>query len=323
MFKLLITARSFGISNQNIFNELKKIKEIEFIRPVHAKAFNENEMIEIIKDADGIIVGTDKITKSVIEKAKSLKIILKHGVGVDNIDIPAATKAGIIVTNMPGINDSSVADLAFAFILSFIRGIIDLFQNAQQEKWEKYLTHDLKEKTLGVVGTGRIGREVINRAIAFGMNVLAYDVIKNQEVENNPNVKYLTLNDLFKESDIITVHVPLTEDTRGLISTNEIRIMKESVFLVNTSRPGIIDEKAAIDAVRERRIGGVGIDVLEKYPPDYDYMDLGPKVILTPHIASYTYEMLELMDKRIIEAVLEFITHGMPTSVRVLNRIEK
>lgn len=322
MFRLLITARSFGISDPDIINEIKKIKEVEFIRPTHDKAFNEEEMIGLSENVDGIIVGTDKVTKSVINNAKNLKIILKHGVGVDNIDIQAATEAGIIVTNMPGINDSSVADLAFTFILAYSRGILDLFLNAQQGIWGKYLTHDVSGKTLGVIGTGRIGREVINRAIAFGMKVLAYDVIKNPEIEEKPNVQYASMDDILKDSDFITVHVPLTEQTKGLISLEEISKMKDSVFLVNTSRPGILDEKAVMDAVRKGGIGGAGIDVLEKYPPNYDYLDLGSKVIITPHIASYTYEMLNLMDKKIINAVKEYIMNGMPDSVNILNRNE-
>lgn len=322
MFRLLITARSFGISNPDIFSQIDKINKVEYLRPDHTGAFNEREMIDLSKDVDGIVVGTDKITNSVIENAIKLKIILKHGVGVDNIDIPSATKAGIMVTNMPGVNDASVAEMVFAFILSYSRGIIDLFLNAQRREWNKYITHDINGKTLGVIGTGRIGREVIKRAIAFGMHILANDVIRNPEVENNPNVQYTSMDNLLRDSDIITLHVPLTEQTKGLIGLNEIEKMKDSVFLVNTSRPGILDEKVAIAAVREKMVGGVAIDVLGKYPPDYDYLDLGSRAILTPHVASYTYEVLELMDRMIIDAIKEFISKGMPTSVNILNKVK-
>jgi len=320
MFRLLITARSFGISDPNVFNELEKIKEISYIKPDHINAFNEAEMIDLSKNVNGIIVGTDKITKSVIENAKDLQIILKHGVGVDNIDISSATNAEIIVSNMPGINDISVAEMTFAFILSFSRGIIEFFQNAQRGKWSKYITHDVYGKTLGVIGTGRIGREVINRAIAFGMNILAYDLIRNEEIEKKPNVHYSSMNDLLENSDIITLHVPLTETTKGLIGLNEIEKMKDSVFLVNTSRPSIVDEKAVMNAVRKGKLRGVAIDVLEKLPPDYEYLDMGSKLIITPHVAAYTYETLGLMDIRIVKAIKEFIFEGMPTSVNILNK---
>jgi D-3-phosphoglycerate dehydrogenase len=201
MFRLLITARSFGISNPTIIEELDKIEDFEYLRPNHTKAFDEREMVNLSKDATGIVVGTDKITKSVIKNAKNLKIIMKHGVGIDNIDLASAIEAGIMVTNLPGINDTSVAEMAFMFILSYSRGVIDLFNNAQMGKWGKYISHDVFGKTLGVVGTGRIGREVIKRAIAFGMNILAYDVIRNPELENNPNVQYTNMDTLLCPTD--------------------------------------------------------------------------------------------------------------------------
>jgi len=319
MFRLLITARSFGLADPEVFKEIEKIKGVVYIKPNHDSAFNEAEMIDLVKDANGIIVGTDKITDAVIDHARDLKIILKNGVGVDNIDISSATRAGIIVTNIPGVNDTSVAEMTFSLILSLSRGIIRFFLDGQKGKWDKCLTHNIYGKTLGIIGTGKIGGKVIDRAIAFGMHVLAYDVIKDKEIEKLHNVQYTSLNDLLGNSDFVSLHIPLTESTKGLIGLNEIKRMKDSAFLVNTSRPGIVDEKVVINTIRKGRLSGAAFDVLQKFPPDFEYLDLGSKLIITPHVSAYTYEALQETDFSNVQAVKEYLETGIPTSVNVLN----
>ncbi len=322
MFRLLITARSFGRANPDIFKKIEEIKGIKYLKPDHDVAFSEAEMIGLVGEMSGIIVGTDKITRPVIEQAKDLKIILKNGVGVDNIDMSAATSAGIMVTNIPGVNDISVAEMTFALILSLSRNIVHFYDHGQRGKFDKLLTHVVYDKTLGVIGTGRIGREVISRALAFGMKILAYDLVKNEDAEKMPGLHYTDLDSLLGYSDIITLHIPLTDATEGLIGPAEIEKMKKGSFLVNTSRPGIVDEKAVMEAIRKGRLGGAGLDVLYRYPPDYDYLDLGSKLLITPHVSAYTYEALGTTDLCNVQAIKEFIESGVPTSVNILNRAD-
>lgn len=322
MFRLLITARSFGQANPDIFKKIEKIKGVEYFKPDHDVAFSEAEMIGLVGAMNGIIVGTDKITRPVIEQAKNLKIILKNGVGVDNIDMSAATGAGIMVTNIPGVNDISVAEMTFAFILSLSRNIVHFYDHGQQGCFDKLLTRCIYGKTLGVIGTGRIGSEVISRALAFGMKILAYDLIKNEAAEKMPDLHYTDLDFLLGNSDIITLHIPLTDATEGLIGLPEVEKMKKGSFLVNTSRPGIVDEKAVVNAIRKGKLGGAGLDVLHKFPPDYDYLDLGSKLLITPHVSAYTYEALGTTDFCNVQAIQEFVENGVPTSVNILNRAD-
>lgn len=322
MFRLLITARSFGQANPDIFKKIEEIKGVNYIRPDHDVAFSEAEIIGLVGDMNGIIVGTDKITGPVIEQAKNLKIILKNGVGVDNIDMPAATNAGIMVTNIPGVNDVSVAEMTFAFILSLSRDIVYFHDHGQRGCFNKHLTHGIYGKTLGVIGTGRIGREVISRALAFGMRILAYDLVKNEDAKKMRDLHYMDLDDLLGNSDIITLHIPLTEATEGLIGLAEVEKMKKGAILVNTSRPGIVDEKDVVNAIRKGKLGGAGLDVLLKYPPDFDYLDLGSKLIITPHVSAYTYEALGTTDLCNVQAIREFIEDGVPTSVNIINRAD-
>lgn len=322
MFRLLITARSFGQANPDIFKKIEEIEGVEYSKPDHDVAFSETEMIGLVGKMNGIIVGTDKITKPVIEQAKDLKIILKNGVGVDNIDVAAATDAGIMVTNIPGVNDISVAEMTFAFILSLSRNIVYFYNNGQRSCFDKLLTRGVYGKTLGVIGTGRIGREVISRALAFGMKILAYDLVKNEAVEKTRDLQYTDLDSLLGNSDIITLHIPLTDATKGLIGLAEVGKMKKGAFLVNTSRPGIVDERSVVNAIREGWLGGAGLDVLNRFPPDYDYLDLGSKLIITPHVSAYTYEALGLTDLRNVQAIREFVGEGVPTSVNIINLSE-
>ena len=251
------------------------------------------ELKEVIKDYDAVIVRSQtKLTEDIIMAASNLKVIGRAGVGLDNIDITAATKKGVIVMNAPGGNTISTCEHTFALILSLARKVPFGHASLKKGEWNrsKFKGIELYSKTLGIVGFGRIGKEVAKRARAFGMKVLVYDPFIAQDVVEKLEVKSVKLDELLKESDIVTVHTPLTADTKGLISKNEFSIMKKSSFIVNCARGGIIDEEALFEALSSKRIAGAALDVFVKEPPDNAKLIEMDNLVVTPHLGASTQE---------------------------------
>lgn len=319
MFNILITARSFGFASVKAMDAFKNNHAIKVVKPDHTAAFNEQEMCDLVLGQDAVIVGTDKITKKVIARADRLKVISKHGVGVDNVDIAAATEAGIIVTNLLGMNDRTVADMAFGMILALSRQICCADRKVKNRHLDKILAHDVWGKTLGVIGTGQIGKNLIRRAKAFDMKVIAYDLFQNDEAAKQIDFTYVSLDQLLSEADIISIHVPRTPETEGLIGTEAFEKMKEEAYLVNTARGGIVDEAALVEALKTGKIAGAALDVFEstflQMKDSYSLENL----ILTPHIAAYTYETLEAMDMVLVEEYERIAQGKMPETINIVN----
>jgi D-3-phosphoglycerate dehydrogenase len=320
VFNVLITARSFGFASGKAMDAFKNNHAIKVVKPDHIVAFNEQEMYNLVPGQDAVIVGTDKITKNVIARADRLKVISKHGVGVDNVDIAAATKAGIIVTNLLGMNDRTVADMAFGMILALSRQICYADRQVKNQHWDKILAHDVWGKTLGVIGTGQIGQNLIRRAQAFDMKVIAYDLFQDDEAAKRIDFTYVSLDQLLTEADIISIHVPWTPETEGLIGTEAFEKMKEGAYLVNTARGGVVDEVALVEALKTKKIAGAALDVFEStFPQMKDIYSLD-NLILTPHIAAYTYETLEAMDMVLVEEYRRIAQGKMPEIINIINR---
>lgn len=277
-----------GISPKGI-----ELLKAEFEVDVRDKLSAE-ELLNIIGDYDALMVrSASKVTKEVIERANKLKIIGRAGVGVDNIDIPAATAKGIIVINSPGGNTIAATEHTMAMMLSMARNIPIANETMQQGEWnrKKYVGVELRNKTLGVIGMGRIGSGVAKRAMAFDMNVIAYDPYINEERAKSLGVTIGTLDDVITKSDFITVHMPLTPDTKGMISYNEMKRMKKGVRLVNCARGGIIVEEDLAKAVTEGLVAGAAIDVFTSEPIGKDHPLVGvPNIVLTPHLGASTVE---------------------------------
>ncbi|MFA7677549.1 MAG: phosphoglycerate dehydrogenase [Candidatus Omnitrophota bacterium] len=251
------------------------------------------ELKEAITEYQGIIIRSDtKLTKDVIGEATNLKVIARAGVGVDNVDIEAATKKGIIVMNAPGGNTISTCEQSFALMLSAARNIPFAHISLKSKQWErsKFKGTELYSKILGIVGLGRIGKEMAKRALAFGMEVLVYDPFVSQDLAERIGAKLSDLKNLLKTADFITVHTPLTPETKGLISDKELSLMKPTAFVINCARGGIIDEKALAKALKEKRIAGAALDVFSKEPP-FDLEIMEPdNIVLTPHLGASTQE---------------------------------
>ncbi|MFV9568695.1 phosphoglycerate dehydrogenase [Thermoanaerobacter mathranii] len=307
--KILITPRSFGKSSNLPFEMLKKY-DYEIIKNESGQPYEESQLIDLIKDVDGIIVGLDKITSNVLRNAKKLKVITKYGVGVDNIDVDEAERMGIKITYTPDANKESVADLVFALMLGLSREIIKLDNIVRNNRWEKIIGNEIYKKTIGIIGTGAIGRCVAKRATGFDMKILAYDKYPNYEFANSIGMKYVDKKALLEESDFITLHLPLTEETYHFIDEEELKIMKDTAYIINTSRGGIINENALYNALKNKKIAGAALDVFEIEPPiDSKLLELD-NIILTPHCGASTKDATDRMGIMAVEGLIS-VLEGM------------
>lgn len=252
---------------------------------------------EAVQAADGIIVrsGT-RITAELLEKPGKLRAVVRAGVGVDNIDVAAATRKGIVVMNTPGGNTISTAEHTVAMMMSLARHLPVADASVHQGKWErgKFVGTQLAGKTLGIVGMGNIGTRVALRARAFEMQLLICDPYIPASHVTALGGRWVGLEQIFAESDFVTMHCPLNKETRHMVSTKQFGLMKKSAFLVNLARGGVVDEQALVEALREKRIAGAAIDVMETEPPAKDHPLLGlDNVLMTPHLGGSTRESQE------------------------------
>lgn len=250
----------------------------------------EEELVKIIPGFHAVVVrSATKITRKVIEAATDLELIVRAGIGLDNIDCEAAKEKGIRVANTPAATSISVAEHTFGLMLAAVRQHGRANLSMKEHKWEKKTLSgtELYGKTLGLIGLGRIGQEVAKRALAFGMKVIAYDIIP---ILTELPVKQVSFDELLAEADIISLHLPLTKDTKHMISRAEFDRMKIGVILINAARGGIVDEAALLEALNSGKVRAVALDVFEKEPPtDFSLID-HPNVIATPHIGAAAEE---------------------------------
>jgi D-3-phosphoglycerate dehydrogenase len=265
---------------------------------------------EHIKGFDCVVVrSATKITKDVLDAADNLKLIVRAGVGLDNVDQEAAKAKGVTVQNTPEAPSISVAEMVFALMFALARNVAKADASMKDERWEKKKLSgtELWQKKLGVIGFGRIGKEIAQRGQAFGMDVLIVqkDVPGREEEVKQVGARQVTLDYMIKESDYLTVNVPLVSGTRGMIGEKEMKIMKKSAFLINTARGGVIDEAALLKALDQDEIAGAGLDVFESEPPVDWKLVQHPKVVATPHLASSTGEAQERVGHLTAEKVIQ------------------
>ena len=272
------------------------------------------ELVAIIGGYDGLIVrSATKVTPQVIEAATRLKAIGRAGIGVDNVDLPSATKKGIVVMNTPSGNSVTTAEHAIAMMFAICRKIPQATASTRAGKWEKgKLTGtELCNKILGVIGVGNIGRIVADRALGLKMRVIGYDPFLSQDAAQKIGVELVDLPELYRRSDVITIHVPLTDKTRHLINKESFRQMKKGVYLINCARGGLVDEADLAQAIREGVVAGAALDVFEQEPPPDDHPLLKmDQVIFTPHLGAATEEAQENVAVEVAELMAEFFTNG-------------
>lgn len=280
------------------------------------------ELIQIIPQYDGLVVrsGT-QVNKELLKAAKRLKVIGRAGAGLDNIDVEAASKQGVIVMNAAGGNTISTAEHTMSMILSLSRNIPQADASVKAGRWERsgFMGVELYGKYLGVVGLGRIGSEVAARARAFGMRIIAYDPhLSDEKVRELDATPVTTLEELLKQADYITVHTPLTAETRGVIAEKEFALMKPGVRLINCARGGIICEEALLAALKSGKVGGAALDVFETEPPTRQELIRHPKVVATPHLGASTEEAQKSVAREIALSVRDYLLgQGIRNAVNI------
>ena len=291
--------------NPDAFEKLKSLPGIDITLKT---GMDEQELINTIPEFHiAIVRGATKLTRNVIQATSNLELIIRAGIGLDNIDCVAAEEKGIQVNNTPAATTTSVAEHALGLMLAAVRNHGKANLSMKAHKWEKKALSgtELYQKTLGIIGSGRIGLEVARLALAFGMRVLVYDII---DVQTDLDLKQVDMEELLAHSDIISLHLPLNDKTKHMISDPEFAQMKDGVILVNASRGGTVDEKALYTALESGKVRAAGIDVFEKEPPeDYSLID-HPNVIATPHIGAAAKEGQKRAGFEVVDIVEKYVT---------------
>ncbi|MBA1354034.1 MULTISPECIES: phosphoglycerate dehydrogenase [Staphylococcus] len=274
---------------------------------------NETELAEIIPNYEGLIVRSQtQVTSNIIAAAPNLKVIARAGVGVDNIDVEAATKHGVIVINAPDGNTISATEHSMAMILSMARNVPQAHQSLKNGKWDRkaYRGTELYNKTLGVIGAGRIGIGVAKRAQSFGMNILAFDPYLSEDKAKELNVTRATVDEIAEQADFVTVHTPLTPKTRGIVDKAFFEKAKPTLQIINVARGGIIDEDALVEALDTNQIQGAAIDVFESEPATESPLVAHDKIIVTPHLGASTVEAQEKVAVSVANEIIDIFEHG-------------
>jgi D-3-phosphoglycerate dehydrogenase len=292
--KILLTTTSFQ-DTPGAHHDLLAQTGWEIIRA--RGPLNEADTLALVGDIDGYICGDDAITRKVLEKARpKLKVLSKYGIGVDKIDVKSATEFGIPVLFTPGVNHTTVAEHNFLLLLALEKNFLYHTDSTRsgdaKTNWKRKTGHELLEKTIGIIGMGRIGKEVAIRAKAFGMKIVGYDLYWDDKFAADHGIQRVqSLDDLYKVSDYISLHTNLTPETKDMISAKSFPKMKKGVLILNCARGEIVNTNDMVAALKSGQVGGYGTDVLDHEPPPADHPLLKlPNVVCTPHVASRTYE---------------------------------
>lgn len=275
------------------------------------KRYSGKELVAYYKSADAIITGLEKIDSELLDNLPNLRFISKYGVGLDNIDIDACKKRNIQIGWTGGINKNSVAELTLAYMLMLSRNIFVTANQLKNDVWNKSGGFSLSNKTIGIIGLGHIGKELIRLLEPFNCRILANDLIDIEEFCLENNIECVSKDYLYKNADIITLHVPLDSSTQDLINEKTINLMKSSVYIINTSRGGIVNEDDLKNALRDFRIGGAALDVFKIEPPVDKELINFPNLIPTPHIAGNSYDAVVKMGMESINHLLNFQTNKL------------
>ncbi len=272
------------------------------------------ELMEVIPAYAGLIVRSEtKVTAEVLERAARLRAVVRAGVGVDNIDVEAATRRGVLVMNCPGANTIAAAEHTIALMLALARRVPQAHASLRAGRWEraKFVGTEVAGKVLGVLGLGKIGREVARRAVGLGMAVVGYDPFITHEAATALRIELVPLDDVLARADFLTLHVPLTAETRRLVRRETIARMKRGVRIVNVSRGGVVDEEALAEAIRGGHVAGAALDVFEKEPVDPAHPLLAlDEVVATPHLGASTKEAQEAVGKESARQLIDYLRHG-------------
>ena len=291
--------------NSILVNKIKKyFKDVNF--NFNGVRLDGEELIDFCKDADAIIVGVEKINSSILKKLPNLKYIAKYGVGIDNIDIDSCKERGVLIGWTGGVNKRSVAELTLGYMLILMRNIFSSYSDLKKLRWIKDGGNSLYNKKIGIIGMGNIGQDLIKLLSVFDCEILANDISENSSLSKKLNFKYVTKEFLYRNSDIVTLHVPLTSSTKKMINTKVFNKMKNSSILINTSRGGVVCEKDLIDALKNKKIHSAALDVFQYEPLKNKELVRLSNIICTPHIAGNSKEAVIEMGNSAISHLINF-----------------
>jgi phosphoglycerate dehydrogenase-like enzyme len=310
-WKALITPRFInpGDEAERILNDGGVVPEFNHWRAGR----NEDDMIALLKDKVGVVASSDPYTAKVMDGCPDLKIIARVGVGYDEVDVKAATERGIVVTTTLGCNHRTVAEFAMALMLQCARRVAENLTLARDGQWTWMQGFDLAGKTLGIVGLGTIGKEVAKRARAFDMDVVAYDIVRDDAFAAAHGVTYVGLEDLLKQADFVTLHTNLDDTSRHLINRDRLALMKSTAFLVNTSRGGVVDGKALYEALKSKKIAAAALDVFEVEPlDDGNALRSLDNLYMTAHAAGASHDARKAAARMAAENVIRVLNGEAP-----------
>lgn len=293
--RVLVTPTSYGRSDPRLRAELEAAVG-EVIYNTLGRPLTSEELRALLPGCDGYIAGLDVIDRAALEAADRLKVIARYGVGIDNIDLAAAAEKSIVVTNTPLANASSVAELTIALMLALARSLPTLVAQTKAGQWPRTIGLTLEGKTVGLIGLGAIGKQVARRLRCFGCRIVAYDPAADAAFAAAHGVELSSLDEVLRQADFLSLHVPLTSETRGMVNTQFLARMKPGAFLINTARGEIVDETALLEALQSGHLRGAALDVFSRQPPDPNHPLLAlPQVIATPHCGAHTDGALNAM----------------------------
>ena len=282
---------------------------------LRGSGIEDDDFIEALTQADAVLCGNDlQVNEDLFDLAPKVKVIAKLGAGLDTVDIDAASRHNAIVFHTPGANNQAVADHTFALILSLARRIPYCDQSLREKRWEhtKIMGVEIWQKTIGIIGLGAIGRCVALRAKGFQMKVVAYDPYWPAEFADQEGIEQMPLDELLKVADVVTIHVPLTPENKGLINARVFKLMKPTALLINAARGAIVVESDLYDALKNGEIGGAGVDVFAQEPPTESALLELDNVVLSPHTAAFTHEAIDNMSMGIVDQLIDYYQGKQP-----------
>lgn len=300
-FKIAVTSRSFSQNKELREILLSRYSNVKFND--EGKSLNNDELVDFLKDADKAIIALEKLNEHILDKLPNLKLISKYGVGLDNIPFEALKERNILLSWKSGVNKRAVAELALSMMLLILRKSHFSNWSIKNNNWHQVQGNNLTEKTIGIIGLGNIGQDLVHLLKPFNVKILANDVLDRSQFAKANNIELVSKNDIYQRADIISLHTPLTKNTKHLVNLESIRLMKNSVVLINTARGGLINENDLLIAIKENYISGAALDVFEDEPRiNVELLD-HPKFFCTSHIGGSSKEAIFLMGIAAIEGL--------------------
>ena len=286
---ITLTEKEYDLVSSHMMKDFQE-KGVEVVASFSNAKLTEEQIIDLVKDVDGYIFGLEDITRNVLTSGKRLKVVCKHGIGTDNVDKLAAKELGIMVTNCPGLNSLAVAELVVASMIGLARDIPGIDRAMKDGVWESDLGTEITSKTLGVIGLGHVGKNILKLLSGFDMNILVHDIYRDNNLAREYGFHYAELEQIYTQADYISLNIPLTDETRNLITLRELKMMKPNVSIINMARGGIVNEQDLLTALTQGIISGAAIDAFAEEPTKSLSLVNHPRVIAFPHIGASTEE---------------------------------